>query len=182
MLSACVSSEVRCVRACVWLTVPSHRRPLGPSGGPTPWLGPGSKLCPWPSPQPPGPDEAGCAGTGVADSWTAPRTGLEARGPSASPALHTCAQRQRTSVPLPSRPGLSPVWTSVASGGPRGKCHLPAGSPPRQDASTVVPAPHSLLLCNPPEAGESEESGLGAAVHSQSSAAGLCQPCAPSAA
>ena len=58
-MSACVSSEVR---ACVCLADCALTPcPLGPRRPWLPGLAPG-QLCPWPSPQPPGPDEAGLCG------------------------------------------------------------------------------------------------------------------------
>ena len=91
-------SAVRCVRACVWLTVPSHpaRSALGVLGS-LAW--PRVSCARGPPPSLPAQMRRGCAGTGVADSWTGPTDGVECWARLPPPAPHTCAQRQRTSVP-----------------------------------------------------------------------------------
>lgn len=129
------------MRACVCLADCALTPCLGLRRPWLPGLAPG-QLCPWPSPQPPGPDEAGLWAPGWQTAGPAPQTGLSA-GPVCLPAPHTCAQSS-TICPLPSRPGLSPVFDQVASGGPESA--VCTGSPPPAGRIHCGPSAF-LLLC-----------------------------------
>ena len=111
----------------------------------------------------------------------APRTGLSA-GPVCLPPHPTPVPRGSARLsPLPSRPGLSPILslTQRPRGGPR-ECHLPAGVSSPGRTRPLWSQRRSLLLCVPQRLERARRVGFsGAAVHSQSSAAGPASaPCA----